>query len=104
MGRQQVDNGQTMARQQIDIEYTTVRQWVDNGQTMGIKIVQKLLIMRESVSGRSWTSKVFNTVITLDTYQFLSGAYANGLERFPFLLNDKQCRVVQVLGLLIHGP
>ena len=29
------------------------------------------LIMREPLSGRSWTSKVFNTVITLDTYQFL---------------------------------
>ena len=29
-----------------------------------------LLIMRESLSGRSWTSNVFNTVITLDTYQF----------------------------------
>ena len=28
------------------------------------------LIMREPRSGRSWTSKVFNTVITLDTYQF----------------------------------
>ena len=28
------------------------------------------LIIRESVSGRSWTSKVFNAVITLDTYQF----------------------------------
>ena len=26
--------------------------------------------MREPESGRSWTSKVFNTVITLDTYQF----------------------------------
>ena len=31
----------------------------------------ELLIMRELLSGRSWTSKVFNTVITLDTYQFL---------------------------------
>ena len=29
------------------------------------------LIIQESVSGRSWTSKVFNTVISLDTYQFL---------------------------------
>ena len=28
------------------------------------------MIMREPLSGRSWTSKVFNTVITLDTYQF----------------------------------
>ena len=28
------------------------------------------LIMREPWSGRSWTSKIFNTVITLDTYQF----------------------------------
>ena len=26
--------------------------------------------MWEPLSGRSWTSKVFNTVITLDTYQF----------------------------------
>ena len=34
-------------------------------------IMQELLIMREPESGRSWTSKVFNTVITLDTYQFL---------------------------------
>ena len=33
-------------------------------------IIREVLIMRESVSGRSWTSKVFNTVITLDTYQF----------------------------------
>ena len=29
-----------------------------------------VLIIRESVSGRSWTSKVFNIVISLDTYQF----------------------------------
>ena len=36
-------------------------------------IMQELLIsiMQEPKSGRSWTSKVFNTVITLDTYQFL---------------------------------
>jgi hypothetical protein len=34
-------------------------------------IMQELLIMWEPESGRSWTSKVFNTVITLDTYQFL---------------------------------
>ena len=34
-------------------------------------IMPEPLIMQESVSGRSWTSKVFNTVITLDTYQFL---------------------------------
>ena len=27
--------------------------------------------MWEPLSGRIWTSKVFNTVITLDTYQFL---------------------------------
>jgi len=35
-------------------------------------IMQELLIsiMQELKSGRSWTSKVFNTVITLDTYQF----------------------------------
>ena len=35
-------------------------------------IMQELLIsiMQEPKSGRSWTSKVFNTVITLDTYQF----------------------------------
>ena len=33
-------------------------------------IMPEPLIMQESVSGRSWTSKVFNTVITLDTYQF----------------------------------
>ena len=33
-------------------------------------IMQEPLIMREPESGRSWTSKVFNTVITLDTYQF----------------------------------
>ena len=32
--------------------------------------MQEPLIIRESVSGRSWTSKVFNTVISLDTYQF----------------------------------
>ena len=37
-------------------------------------IMQELLIsiMQEPKSGRSWTSKVFNTVITLDTYQFLN--------------------------------
>jgi hypothetical protein len=29
------------------------------------------LILREPQGGPSWTSKVFNTVITLDTYQFL---------------------------------
>ena len=34
--------------------------------------VATMLIMRERDSGRSWTSKVFNTVITLDTYQFIS--------------------------------
>ena len=36
-------------------------------------IMQELLIsiMQEPKSGHSWTSKVFNTVITLDTYQFL---------------------------------
>ena len=34
-------------------------------------IMRELLIMREPQSGRSWTSKVFNTVITLDTYQFI---------------------------------
>ena len=33
-------------------------------------IIWEPLIIRESVSGRSWTSKVFNTVISLDTYQF----------------------------------
>ena len=39
-------------------------------------IMLELLIMgnpwlrREPMSGRSWTSKVFNTLITLDTYQF----------------------------------
>ena len=33
--------------------------------------------MRESVSGRSWTSKVFNTVITLDTYQFVCKSTKN---------------------------
>ena len=33
-------------------------------------IMQEPLIMRKPESGRSWTSKVFNTVITLDTYQF----------------------------------
>ena len=33
-------------------------------------IMQELLIMRESLSGRSWTSNIFNTVISLDTYQF----------------------------------
>ena len=33
-------------------------------------IMQEPLIMWEPESGRSWTSKVFNTVITLDTYQF----------------------------------
>jgi hypothetical protein len=35
-------------------------------------IMQEPLIMRKPESGRSWTSKVFNTVITLDTYQFRS--------------------------------
>ena len=34
-------------------------------------IMQEPLITQESVSGRSWTSKVFNTVISLDTYQFV---------------------------------
>jgi hypothetical protein len=33
-------------------------------------ILGEPLIKRELVSGRSWTSKVFNTVITLDNYQF----------------------------------
>ena len=37
-------------------------------------IMQELLIsiIQEPKSGHSWTSKVSNTVITLDTYQFLS--------------------------------
>ena len=35
-------------------------------------IMWEPLIMRVSVSGRSWTSKVFNTVISLDTYQFFN--------------------------------
>ena len=41
------------------------------------QIVQEPLIMREQLinrilmSGRSWTSQVFNAVITLDTYQFV---------------------------------
>ena len=34
-------------------------------------IMWEPLIIWEPESGRSWTSKVFNTVITLDTYQFL---------------------------------
>ena len=34
-------------------------------------IMQEPLIIWEPESGRSWTSKVFNTVITLDTYQFI---------------------------------
>ena len=46
-------------------------------------IMQELLIsiMQEPKSGRSWTSKVFNTVITLDTYQFLGSiiTYLNNL-------------------------
>ena len=33
-------------------------------------IMQEPLIIWEPERGRSWTSKVFNTVITLDTYQF----------------------------------
>ena len=33
-------------------------------------IMWELLIIWEPESGRSWTSKVFNAVITLDTYQF----------------------------------
>ena len=47
-------------------------------------IMQELLIsiMQEPKSGRSWTSKVFNTVITLDTYQFVvySRVYLLGKE------------------------
>ena len=35
-----------------------------------LHIMQEPLIIWEPESGRSWTSKVFNTVITLDTYQF----------------------------------
>ena len=35
-------------------------------------IMWEPLIMREPESGRIWTSKVFNAVITLDTYQFLN--------------------------------
>ena len=34
-------------------------------------IMRELLIMQEPLSGRSWTSKVFNIVINLDTYQFM---------------------------------
>ena len=33
-------------------------------------IMREPLIVQEAESGRSWTSKVFNIVITLDTYQF----------------------------------
>ena len=49
-------------------------------------IMQELLIsiMQEPKSGRSWTSKVFNTVITLDTYQFLHSTKLGqiGLQKF----------------------
>ena len=33
-------------------------------------IMQTLLIMRITLSGRSWASELFNTMITLNTYQF----------------------------------
>ena len=34
-------------------------------------IMRTLLIMRIPLSGRSWASEAFNTMITLNTYQFL---------------------------------
>jgi hypothetical protein len=48
--------------------------WQPSKYTMIVQvplIVREPLIMGKPVSGRSWTSKVFNTVITLDTYQFV---------------------------------
>ena len=39
--------------------------------------MQEPLIIQESVSGRSWTSKVFNTVINLDNYQFFTKLFNN---------------------------
>ena len=45
-------------------------------------IMQELLIsiMQEPKSGHSWTSKVFNTVITLDTYQFNKSCAPNPIK------------------------
>ena len=40
-------------------------------QYMYMQIMWEPLIIQESVSGHSWTSKVFNTMNTLDTYQFV---------------------------------
>ena len=50
-------------------------------------IMQELLIsiMQEPKSGRSWTSKVFNTVITLDTYQFFYVVFDVGSSAFYHL-------------------
>ena len=48
-----------------------------SSQTLRLWVLSQIparepLIMRKPESERSWTSKVFNTMITLDTYQFSS--------------------------------
>ena len=64
---------------------------------------QELLIMREPESGRSWTSKVFNTVITLDTYQLrlkvrLSISLLNTYKTMYFNRNISDIRMAKSEG------
>jgi hypothetical protein len=75
-------------------------------------IVRKPLIMRKPVSWRSWTSEVFNTLITLDTYQF-SNIVASTLksciiciffielffERFLIFFGQNQTNIQQVISI-----
>ena len=61
-------------------------------------IMQELLIMLEPKSGRSWTSKVFNIVITLDTYQFITTA----LGKF-FCVTDVTTYASQKVDIMIHS-
>ena len=51
-------------------------------------IMQEPLIMREPESGHSWTSKVFNTVITLDTYQFDIFLFVEIIFEFDIMKNS----------------
>ena len=62
-------------------------------------IMQELLIsiMQEPKSGHSWTSKVFNTVITLDTYQFMKQYSSHSFDN-----NDPDDHTINVGGIQSH--
>ena len=57
--------------------------------------------MREPESGHSWTSKVFNTVISLDTYQFVVDAEigasdkdlpVNRANKYKHIIKSRPCK------------